>query len=134
MHKRIFGKTGIQTSEIGFGAWAIGGTWGDVDDAVSKKALSAALDAGMTFIDTADVYGDGRSERLIAEVLKTRQGRPPPAVAVCRGLFGKEPARLDRPQPQKSRHGHARSRAIALPALGFGQEQRRVRRARHVEG
>jgi aryl-alcohol dehydrogenase-like predicted oxidoreductase len=77
MHKRIFGKTGVQTSEIGFGAWAIGGTWGDVDDAVSKKALSAALDAGMSFIDTADVYGDGRSERLIAEVLKTRKGKRP---------------------------------------------------------
>jgi aryl-alcohol dehydrogenase-like predicted oxidoreductase len=77
MHKRIFGKTGIETSEIGFGAWAIGGTWGDVSDAVSKKALSAALDAGMDFIDTADVYGDGRSERLIASVLKNRPGKRP---------------------------------------------------------
>jgi aryl-alcohol dehydrogenase-like predicted oxidoreductase len=77
MHQRVFGKTGLPVSEIGFGAWAIGGTWGDVDDAVSKKALNAALDAGMTFIDTADVYGDGRSERLIAEVLKTRKGKRP---------------------------------------------------------
>jgi aryl-alcohol dehydrogenase-like predicted oxidoreductase len=74
---RTFGKTGVKASEIGFGAWAIGGTWGDVDDGVSKAALNAALDAGMTFIDTADVYGDGRSERLIAEVLKTRSGQRP---------------------------------------------------------
>ncbi|MCU0830587.1 MAG: aldo/keto reductase [Rhizobiaceae bacterium] len=74
---RIFGKTGVSVSEIGFGAWAIGGTWGDVDDGVSKDALNAALDAGMTFIDTADVYGDGRSERLIAEVLRARSGARP---------------------------------------------------------
>ena len=73
MHHRIFGKTGIQVSEIGFGAWAIGGTWGATDDTESKAALNAALDAGTDFIDTADVYGDGHSERLIAEVLKNRQ-------------------------------------------------------------
>jgi aryl-alcohol dehydrogenase-like predicted oxidoreductase len=81
---RTFGKTGIPVSEIGFGAWAIGGTWGDVDDGVSKDALNAALDAGMTFIDTADVYGDGRSERLIAEVLNARAG-PRPYVATKAG-------------------------------------------------
>jgi aryl-alcohol dehydrogenase-like predicted oxidoreductase len=73
MHARMFGKTSIPVSEIGFGAWAIGGTWGEVDDGISQAALHAALDAGMTFIDTADVYGDGRSERLIAGVLKMRQ-------------------------------------------------------------
>jgi aryl-alcohol dehydrogenase-like predicted oxidoreductase len=81
---RTFGKTGVPVSEIGFGAWAIGGTWGDVDDGVSKDALNAALDAGMTFIDTADVYGDGCSERLIADVLKTRSG-PRPHVATKAG-------------------------------------------------
>jgi aryl-alcohol dehydrogenase-like predicted oxidoreductase len=84
IHSRRFGKTGIAVSEIGFGAWAIGGTWGDVDDGVSKAALNAALDAGMDFIDTADVYGDGRSERLIAEVLKSRKG-PRPYVATKAG-------------------------------------------------
>lgn len=77
MRHRIFGKTGVNVSEIGFGAWAIGGTWGDVDDSVSKAALNAALDAGMDFIDTADVYGDGRSERLIADVLESRGGQRP---------------------------------------------------------
>ena len=67
------GKRGPQVSTIGFGAWAIGGmNWGPTDDTVSKAALHAALDAGVTFIDTADVYGFGHSEELIAQVLKER--------------------------------------------------------------
>lgn len=74
MHFRDLGRTGMRVSDISFGAWAIGGSWGDVDDSESKTALHAALDAGMNFIDTADVYGDGRSERLIAQVLKERKG------------------------------------------------------------
>ncbi len=61
-----FGSTGLEVSRLGFGAWAIGGSWGTSDDAVSAAALRRALDAGCTFIDTADVYGDGRSERLVA--------------------------------------------------------------------
>jgi aryl-alcohol dehydrogenase-like predicted oxidoreductase len=72
MNTRVLGKTGYEISEVGFGAWAIGGSWGVVaeDDAVA--ALHAALDRGVTFIDTADVYGDGRSERIIAQVLADR--------------------------------------------------------------
>lgn len=77
MKQRTFGRTGAQVSEIGFGAWAIGGAWGDVSKDDGKAALHAALDAGTTFIDTADVYGDGRSEQLIAEVLKERGGAKP---------------------------------------------------------
>lgn len=77
MQYRTFGKTGLGISEIGFGAWAIGGTWGRTDDGESKAALHAALDAGTNFIDTADVYGDGHSERLIAAVLKERKGTRP---------------------------------------------------------
>jgi aryl-alcohol dehydrogenase-like predicted oxidoreductase len=72
-----FGKTGQTVSRIGFGAWAIGGTWGEVAEADAIDALHAALDAGMTFIDTADVYGDGRSERLIAQALAGRSGARP---------------------------------------------------------
>jgi aryl-alcohol dehydrogenase-like predicted oxidoreductase len=72
MHKRIFGRTGWRVSEIGFGAWAIGGSWGDVSDQDAEGALHEALDRGVNFLDTADVYGDGRSERLIARVLKAR--------------------------------------------------------------
>jgi aryl-alcohol dehydrogenase-like predicted oxidoreductase len=77
MKTRPFGRTGVTTSEIGFGAWAIGGSWGDVSERDAKAALNAALDAGMTFIDTADVYGDGRSERIIRDVLKERGGTRP---------------------------------------------------------
>ena len=77
MKQRILGKTGHSVSEIGFGAWAIGGTWGEVSWDDAKGALNAALDAGITFIDTADVYGDGRSEHIIAEVLKERGGERP---------------------------------------------------------
>ena len=72
MNTRRLGKTGYQVSEIGFGAWAIGGSWGETDDAQSLAAMNAAVDAGVTFVDTADVYGDGRSERLIAQLLRER--------------------------------------------------------------
>jgi aryl-alcohol dehydrogenase-like predicted oxidoreductase len=73
MNYRPFGRTGWNVSEIGFGAWAIGGSWGQVaeDDAIA--ALHRAIDLGVNFIDTADVYGDGRSEKLIAQVLKSRR-------------------------------------------------------------
>ncbi|WP_460528117.1 aldo/keto reductase [Chitinimonas naiadis] len=72
MQARRFGHTGRSVSAIGFGAWAIGGSWGEVSETDAEAALHAALDEGMTFIDTADVYGDGRSERLIGRVLKAR--------------------------------------------------------------
>jgi aryl-alcohol dehydrogenase-like predicted oxidoreductase len=74
MEQRRLGKTGHQVGAIGFGAWAIGGSWGGVDDATSLQALHAAADAGVTLIDTADVYGDGRSERLIGRFLRERPG------------------------------------------------------------
>lgn len=72
MHYRELGRTGWKVSEISFGAWAIGGSWGQVDDRESIAALHRAIDLGVNFIDTADVYGDGRSERLIAQVRKER--------------------------------------------------------------
>ena len=74
---RRLGRTNWTISEIGFGAWAIGGSWGDVNEADARASVHAALDAGMTFIDTADVYGDGRSERIIRDVLKERGGERP---------------------------------------------------------
>ena len=77
MHSIPFGRTGRQTTRIGFGAWAIGGTWGEVSLDDAKATLHAALDEGMTFIDTADVYGDGRSERIIRDVLAERGGERP---------------------------------------------------------
>jgi len=84
MNQRPFGNIGQVVSEIGFGAWAIGGSWGEVSESDAKAALHAALDSGTTFIDTADVYGDGRSERIIAAVLKERGG-PKPFVATKAG-------------------------------------------------
>nr|WP_314628003.1 aldo/keto reductase [uncultured Janthinobacterium sp.] len=87
MKQRILGNSGHSVSEIGFGAWAIGGAWGDVSKEDAKAALHAALDQGTSFLDTADVYGDGRSERFIAEVLRERGGaRPLVATKIGRRL------------------------------------------------
>jgi aryl-alcohol dehydrogenase-like predicted oxidoreductase len=72
MHYRTLGRTGWNVSEISFGAWAIGGARGDVSDAESMAALHKAIDSGVNFIDTADVYGMGRSERLIAQLRRER--------------------------------------------------------------
>jgi aryl-alcohol dehydrogenase-like predicted oxidoreductase len=71
MKTRALGATGFRSSEIGFGAWAIGGNfWGGADDSVSRAALLTALDRGVTLLDTALVYGDGRSERLVGEAVR----------------------------------------------------------------
>ncbi|TCA28349.1 aldo/keto reductase [Rhizobium leguminosarum bv. viciae] len=74
MKHHAFGRMPFTVTNVGFGAWQIGGSWGDISESDGRAALNAALDAGMTFIDTADVYGDGRSEKIIADVLKTRGG------------------------------------------------------------
>src|SRR5690348_10256977 len=73
MKYRPLGRTGWNVSDISFGAWAIGGAWGSVNDDESMAALHAAIDAGVNFIDTADVYGMGRSERLIARLKRERK-------------------------------------------------------------
>ena len=72
MQYRTLGRTGFKVSAISFGAWAIGGSWGTVKDQDSIAALHKAIDMGVNFIDTADVYGDGRSEKLIEQVRKER--------------------------------------------------------------
>ncbi len=69
---RELGKTGWKVSEISFGAWAVGGSWGDVEDSESLRAMHRAVDLGVNFFDTADVYGDGRSERLIRQLRSER--------------------------------------------------------------
>jgi aryl-alcohol dehydrogenase-like predicted oxidoreductase len=81
MEHRRLGKTGHDVGVVGFGSWALGGDWGPVDDEASMAALHAALDAGTDFFDTADVYGDGRSERLIARL---RRERPEPFVVATK--------------------------------------------------
>ena len=72
MQYKELGRTGMKVSTVSFGAWAIGGTWGKVNDENSFAALNRALDAGVNFFDTADVYGDGHSEKLIAKLKKQR--------------------------------------------------------------
>ena len=72
MKYRDLGRTGMKVSEISFGAWAIGGDWGRVDDKESLAALHRAIDLGVNFIDTADVYGTGRSEKLIGQLCRER--------------------------------------------------------------
>jgi aryl-alcohol dehydrogenase-like predicted oxidoreductase len=73
MQYRKLGRTGWNVSAVSFGAWAIGADWGTVDDRDSLSALHRAIDLGVNFIDTADVYGDGRSERLVAQLRRDRR-------------------------------------------------------------
>lgn len=73
MQYRELGRTGWKVSTVSFGAWAIGGSWGSVDDRESLAALHRSIDLGVNLIDTADVYGDGRSERLVARLRKERK-------------------------------------------------------------
>ena len=75
MRKRTFGRAGREVSEIGFGAWQIGADWGEVTEDEALATLHAAADAGVTFFDTADVYGDGRSERLVGRLRRERAER-----------------------------------------------------------
>lgn len=72
MEYRKLGSTELQVSAVSMGCWAIGGAWGNVSDDESMKALHAAVDSGVNFFDTADVYGDGRSERLVGRLLRER--------------------------------------------------------------
>ena len=86
MNYRVLGRTGWKVSEISFGAWAIGGAWGDVSDADAMAALHKAVDSGINFLDTADVYGNGRSERHIAQLKKERKDEIVVATKVGRKL------------------------------------------------
>ena len=115
MHYRTLGKTGYRVSTVSFGAWAIGGSWGSSDDATSMTALHRAVDRGVNFFDTADVYGDGRSERLLGRLRKerseslliaTKAGMSTHA-ARGRGLHRVEPRGIRRSQPANARHRRA---------------------------
>jgi aryl-alcohol dehydrogenase-like predicted oxidoreductase len=72
MEQRTLGRTGRKVSVVGLGAWQLGGDWGQVGEDDALETLTAAVDAGVTFVDTADVYGDGRSERLVGRLLRQR--------------------------------------------------------------
>lgn len=118
MRYRRLGRTGLEVSEIGFGGWSIGGqtpgatSYGATDDAVSLEALGAALENGITFFDTAPVYGYGRSERLIGEALRHRRDRT--VVATKAGMH-----RYDEPA-DFSPAAIQRSVAGSLERLGGG--------------
>jgi aryl-alcohol dehydrogenase-like predicted oxidoreductase len=103
MKHRFLGRTGWKVSDISFGAWAIGGSWGHVSDTEALAALHKAIDSGVNFIDTADVYGDGRSERLIARLKKERQGKDEIIVATKAG----------RRLPQQTVEGYSRQNLTA---------------------
>ncbi len=88
MNMRPFGMTDMEVSEIGLGAWAIGGSWGEeVSEGVAIETLLEAFDQGINFVDTAAVYGDGRSERLIGEALKRTDRRIHVATKIRRGAY-----------------------------------------------
>jgi aryl-alcohol dehydrogenase-like predicted oxidoreductase len=74
MEKRTLGRTGRDVGVVGLGAWQLGADWGDVDEGDALAVLNSAVDGGVTFIDTADVYGDGRSERLVGRLLEDHDG------------------------------------------------------------
>ncbi|MGY1830365.1 aldo/keto reductase [Geodermatophilus sp. SYSU D01180] len=76
METRPLGRTGAEVGVVGLGTWQLGGDWGDVDEEAAGGVLAAALDAGVTLLDTADVYGDGRSEERIRKALAARSERP----------------------------------------------------------
>ncbi len=102
MEYRDLGRTGLRVSEIGFGAWAIGGdAWGPVEDAESLAAMERAMELDINFIDTADVYGEGRSESLVSKAISGR--RDEVVISTKGGLMGhhREPERepvYDRPE------------------------------------
>jgi len=88
MNTRIFGKTGRVVGEVGLGTWQIGGNWGEVPDATGLAVLRAAYELGTTFFDTADVYGDGRSETLIGKFLRETKARDRVFIATKLGRRG----------------------------------------------
>jgi aryl-alcohol dehydrogenase-like predicted oxidoreductase len=87
MQYRELGRTGLKVSALGFGSWAIGGAWGSVDDSESFAALNRAIELGVNFFDTADVYGGGRSERLLAKLRQQHGEKIYIATKVGRGLY-----------------------------------------------
>jgi aryl-alcohol dehydrogenase-like predicted oxidoreductase len=107
MRYRRLGKTGYEVSTVGFGTWQLGADWGAVDDATALAALHAAADAGITFYDTADVYGDGRSERLVGRFLRERSD---PRLVVATKMCRRVPQAMENYTPEAFRGWLERSR------------------------
>lgn len=93
MEQRVFGRTGRQVSVVGLGTWQLGADWGEVREQDALAVLDAAVDSGVTFLDTADAYGDGRSEQLIGRFLKARgNDRITVATKMGRRVMPQDPA------------------------------------------
>jgi aryl-alcohol dehydrogenase-like predicted oxidoreductase len=105
MNQREMGRAGLEVSEIGFGAWQIGADWGEVDEDAALATLRAAADAGVTFFDTADVYGDGRSERLVGRLLAER-----PEIVVATKMGRRLEQTVENYSPENFRRWNDRSR------------------------
>jgi aryl-alcohol dehydrogenase-like predicted oxidoreductase len=107
MRYRRLGKTGYEVSEIGLGAWQLGADWGEVDEPTALATLHAAADAGVTFFDTADVYGDGRSERIVGRFLRERSD---PRLVVATKMGRRVPLEVAQYTPEAFRGWLDRSR------------------------
>jgi aryl-alcohol dehydrogenase-like predicted oxidoreductase len=107
MRTRTLGRTGRQVSEVGFGAWQVGADWGEVDEETAIRTLRAAADAGVTFFDTADVYGDGRSERLVGRLLRER---PDDGLVVATKMGRRAEQTVENYSPEHFRAWNDRSR------------------------
>ena len=107
MRYRRLGKTGYEVSEVGLGAWQLGADWGEVDEPTALATLHAAADAGVTFFDTADVYGDGRSERIVGRFLRERSD---PRLVVATKMGRRVPLEMARYTPEAFRGWLDRSR------------------------
>jgi aryl-alcohol dehydrogenase-like predicted oxidoreductase len=107
MRYRRLGKTGYEVSEVGLGAWQLGADWGEVDESTALATLHAAADAGVTFFDTADVYGDGRSERIVGRFLRERSD---PRLVVATKMGRRVPLEMARYTPEAFRGWLDRSR------------------------
>ena len=121
MNTRIFGKTGRVVGEVGLGCWQIGGSWGEVSDDTALAILRTTLELGTTFYDTADVYGDGRSETLIGKFLKETKARDRLFIATKLGRRGDPgwPANFTREVVRK--HTEDSLKRLGIDALDLTQ-------------
>ena len=108
MEQRVLGRTGRAVSVVGLGTWQLGADWGSVDERDALAVLEASVEAGVTFFDTADVYGDGRSEQLIGRFLRER---PDSGVVVATKMGRREPQEVERYNLDNFRAWNDRSRA-----------------------
>jgi aryl-alcohol dehydrogenase-like predicted oxidoreductase len=121
MNSRIFGKTGRLVGEIGLGTWQLGAGWGDVTDEAALATLRAAYESGTTIFDTADVYGDGRSETLIGQFLKEAKLRDQIFIATKLGRFSEPgwPANFTRAAVRQ--HTEASLKRLGVEVLDLTQ-------------